>query len=221
MKNILKFIIAAFAITGFFAACSKVDNLHKTDPLPVYQLGMSPVLSSSVNTVAPALADADNSVISFSWTNPKYANDSSTTKYVLEIDTTGGTFVNPQSVIINGALDTALTGRQINGILLNYGYALGVAKEIQVRVISSYANNNERYMSNIIKITATPFADPSTLSGSATSVVCTLNTAAEKDFVFFFEHDPVNECCSLERTDKGSAGGACHRPGREDQPDGP
>jgi glyoxylase-like metal-dependent hydrolase (beta-lactamase superfamily II) len=30
-----------------------------------------------------------------------------------------------------------------------------------------------------------------------------LNTAAEKDFIFFFEHDPVNECCSLEKTDRG------------------
>ena len=30
-----------------------------------------------------------------------------------------------------------------------------------------------------------------------------LNTAAEGNFIFFFEHDPVNECCSLEKTDRG------------------
>ncbi len=30
-----------------------------------------------------------------------------------------------------------------------------------------------------------------------------LNEAVEKDYVLFFEHDPVNECCSLQLTDKG------------------
>ena len=30
-----------------------------------------------------------------------------------------------------------------------------------------------------------------------------LNTAAEKEYVLFFEHDSVNECCTLETTEKG------------------
>ena len=30
-----------------------------------------------------------------------------------------------------------------------------------------------------------------------------LKTALEKDYLLFFEHDPVNECCSLQQTDKG------------------
>jgi len=30
-----------------------------------------------------------------------------------------------------------------------------------------------------------------------------LNTALEKDYLLFFEHDPVNECCSLKQTEKG------------------
>lgn len=30
-----------------------------------------------------------------------------------------------------------------------------------------------------------------------------LNEALEKDYVLFFEHDPVNECCTLELTEKG------------------
>lgn len=67
MKNISKLIIAAIALTGFFAACSKVDNLKKVDPLPVYQLGVSPVLTSSTNTLAPALADSNANAVTFSW----------------------------------------------------------------------------------------------------------------------------------------------------------
>lgn len=30
-----------------------------------------------------------------------------------------------------------------------------------------------------------------------------LNEAAANDFILFFEHDPLNECCTLQQTDKG------------------
>jgi hypothetical protein len=44
------------------------------------------------------------------------------------------------------------------------GLKLNVAQSIDVRLISSYGNNNERYMSNPLKLTVTPFADPSVLT---------------------------------------------------------
>jgi hypothetical protein len=30
-----------------------------------------------------------------------------------------------------------------------------------------------------------------------------LNDAADNNYVLFFEHDPVNECCTVKRTEKG------------------
>ena len=30
-----------------------------------------------------------------------------------------------------------------------------------------------------------------------------LEEAVEGDYVLFFEHDPVNECCTLQKTEKG------------------
>ena len=30
-----------------------------------------------------------------------------------------------------------------------------------------------------------------------------LTEAADKGYILFFEHDPVNECCTVKRTDKG------------------
>jgi hypothetical protein len=30
-----------------------------------------------------------------------------------------------------------------------------------------------------------------------------LNTAADNDYILFFEHDSVNECCTLQHTEKG------------------
>jgi glyoxylase-like metal-dependent hydrolase (beta-lactamase superfamily II) len=30
-----------------------------------------------------------------------------------------------------------------------------------------------------------------------------LNEALEKEYILYFEHDPVNECCTLQQTEKG------------------
>jgi hypothetical protein len=30
-----------------------------------------------------------------------------------------------------------------------------------------------------------------------------LNEAADHQYVLFFEHDPLNECCTVKRTEKG------------------
>ena len=31
-----------------------------------------------------------------------------------------------------------------------------------------------------------------------------LNTAAERGDIFFFEHDPVIECCTIEKNERGA-----------------
>ena len=178
MKNISKILIAAIAASGFFTACKKVDNLKKVEALPVYQLGVSPVLSSSTTTVAPALADSNNNVITFSWTNPKYSNDSATTKYIIEIDSSGKNFTNKNTKTVYGVLNTSMTGRELNAILLNLGFKLGITQAIDVRLLSSYNNNNERYTSNQLKITVTPFPDPAILFTANTAVTVTLANAA-------------------------------------------
>jgi glyoxylase-like metal-dependent hydrolase (beta-lactamase superfamily II) len=38
-----------------------------------------------------------------------------------------------------------------------------------------------------------------------------LSEAAEKDYILFFEHDPVNECCTLQQTEKGIRPGELFR----------
>jgi glyoxylase-like metal-dependent hydrolase (beta-lactamase superfamily II) len=38
-----------------------------------------------------------------------------------------------------------------------------------------------------------------------------LNEAVEKDYILFFEHDPVNECCTLQQTEKGVRPGVFFR----------
>jgi len=170
MKSIIKIFTFACMVVAF-AACNKVEDL------PFYTNGTAGVLSSSVSTITPTLADAAKPVVVFNWTNPKYANDSASTKYIVQIDSTGRNFANGFSKTVNGALTTSLTGRELNALLLNLGFKLGSAHAIDVRMISSYKNNNERYTTNTVKLLVTPFADPAILTSSNTSVKTELATA--------------------------------------------
>lgn len=184
MKQISKILLTAIAVTGMFVACNKIDNLKKVEALPVYQLGVSPVLSSSSATVVPTLTDTNGVAVTFNWTNPKYSNDSATTKYILEIDSAGKNFANKQSKTIIGALTAPVISRELNTFLLNLGFKLNVAQTIDVRLISSYNNNNERYTSNVIKVSVTPFPDPAILKTANTSVTLALATASSPSNTF-------------------------------------
>ncbi len=172
MKRILTALTVALTAVLFFNAC------HKVDSLPMYANGTAITLTASKTAVVPTPADSAKEVISFSWTNPKYASDSNTYKFILEIDSTGRNFSKESTKIVTGKFLTGLTGKELNSIVLNYGFTLGTAYGMDVRVISSYGNNNERYLSNTVKINVTPYNDPSVLTSAQTSVTCTLANAA-------------------------------------------
>jgi hypothetical protein len=153
MKYFSKLILAG-CIIALFASCDKVkDNT-------VYANGSAVTLSSSTASVAALPADSLNTVISFNWTNPGYATDSSNYKFILEIDSTGRNFSKAVSKTIMAAYTTSFTGKELNNILLGFGFKFNIAYDIDVRVISSYGNNNERYYSNVVKIRATPYKVP-------------------------------------------------------------
>ena len=137
------------------------------------------MLSSSKDEVTPTPADSLNNVIDFSWTSPQYATDSATFKYLLELDTSGS-FSSKYTKEVTGALTTSFTGKELNNILLNWGLAIGESYAINVRLVSSYGNNNEQYTSNVITIKVSPYGDASVLTSSATDVTCTLATADQK-----------------------------------------
>jgi hypothetical protein len=187
MKKIPKLILASLTLMIIFSACNKVDNLKKVEALPVYQPGSSPVLSSSLATVSPTLADTSNEVITFSWTDPKYGTDLANTKYILTIDSTNKNFgVQNNTKTVIGVLKTTMTGRELNKHLLNLGFKVGVAQSIDLVLTSSYVNNNERYLSNVITVKVTPFADPSILATKNAAVVCTLPNAGLLSNTFFW-----------------------------------
>ena len=178
MKKNIAILSVVVATVIFFTGCKKVDDL------PFYENGTSVTLTASKTSVVSAPADSITSVIAFSWTNPKYATDSSSYKYILAIDSSGRNFARETTKIVTGGLTTTLTGKELNAILLNYGFTLGTPYDLDVRVTSSYGNNNERYLSNVVKVRVTPYNDPSVLTTSNTSVTTALATQAQLSNTF-------------------------------------
>lgn len=178
MKLINKFLFLAVFVALILSACKKVDDL------PYYDNGTAVTLTSSKSAVTPTPADSLADVVTFSWTNPEYATDTSNYKFVVEIDSTGRNFSQKVTKTVMGSLNTSFTGKELNDILLNYGFTLGNPYELDVRVVSSYENNNEQYTSNVVKLSVTAYEDPSVLTASASTVSPTLATSADNAIDF-------------------------------------
>ena len=146
------YFAAAFAVLSFMA-CSKMTNQY-------FGNGSAPTMKLSTTTLAPTPADSSNNVLAISWTNPHYATDSATELYSIQIDSSGRNFSKAVTIAISGALVDSLTGKQINTIALGFGFSYRVAYNMDIRVISSYANNNQQFTSNTITISYTPYVIP-------------------------------------------------------------
>ncbi|MEI2749410.1 MAG: SusE domain-containing protein [Ferruginibacter sp.] len=204
MKIFFKTLMAVAGMMLFFSACNKVDDL------PVYDNGKSPVLSASTLTVAATAADADNDVITFSWTNPVYATDSASYKYVLQLDSAGRGFGDAATVVTIGALERSLKGQELNKILLDFGFAFNVAYSVDVRLISSYGNNNERLFSNVITINATPYKIPPKVQLPGTSRLFITGGATDFNWT---NPAPMPAIRELTRLDETTWGGIFHLSG--------
>lgn len=144
----------AIGLAGLLTACSKVADL------PVYGTGTAPTLAASATTLAPPAADSNNVVLTLSWSNPAYATDSANYKYTIEIDSAGKNFAKATRKVVTGNRSATFTAKELNTMLLGYGYAFNIPVDMDVRVISSYANNNERISSNTVRIKMTPYKIP-------------------------------------------------------------
>lgn len=171
MKHIIKHLFFVTLLAGIVTGCDKKDNL------PFYKTGNAPVLSSSTNALAATPADSSSPVITFSWTNPNYAMDTTTVKYVLEIDSAGRNFSRAVQKQVIGKQGTTFTGKQINDILIGYGFTIGTAYDVDVRLISSYGNNNDQYVSNTVTMKMTPYKIPPKIPVPANLIIVGSATA--------------------------------------------
>ena len=148
-----KIFPVCFLVIAIFACNRKED-------LTTFNDGSAVVLTASASTLAPTATDSLATVLRFNWTNPNYATDSTANKYILQIDSVNKNFANANTRTLISARTTSFIGKDLNKILLDRGYALNVPVDMEVRVISSYGNNNERYNSNVLRLRVTPYKIP-------------------------------------------------------------
>jgi hypothetical protein len=154
MKYLSKLFVGLAVILAFSACLKKVADL------PFYKNGTATVLTASTTTIAPTATDSNNVALTLNWTYPQYATDSSNVKYLIQIDKAGGDFSNAYSRTVNDSLHADFIAKDLNNILLGFGFPYNVAQDVDIRIISSYANNNERINSNTITIKMTPYVTP-------------------------------------------------------------
>lgn len=154
MKLLNKILAMGLVASVGMAACEKADKL------PFYNNGKAPVFTASATAVAVQPADSNKTAITFSWLTPRYATGATNVKYLLQIDSTGRNFSKATVIEIKGDSVYSIIGKDLNTILLSYGFEFGKAYDMDVRLISSYGNNNERLTSNVLKIKMTPYKVP-------------------------------------------------------------
>lgn len=139
---------------GFLACVKKVDNTF-------YPNGSSTsALTATTSSLTLTAGDSLTNVIGFSWTNPHFATDSASEQYILQIDSSGKGFAQPDTVITIGALADSLTAKRLNTMVLGLGGNYNVPYTVEIRLVSSYSNNNEQVMSNTLTLTVTPYTIP-------------------------------------------------------------
>lgn len=158
-------------LSGFIFLLSSCE---KKEVQAYFKGGTEPVLTGVTNTgtssIALSPADSARVALSLSWTNPEYKFSYGTSSldvaYFLEIDTAGSnfTFADRYQTTINRDLMFQMTGGSINTILTNVmGLATGVLHNLEVRLGSYIVTSGpgvDTLYSNIVKVTAVPFAPP-------------------------------------------------------------
>jgi len=159
MKNIFKLLLGFFFITATVLSCKKDE--HKI----FFEGGSSPVLSaSSTSALVLTAANKDNQAIKFSWTNPDYqfttGVSSQDVTYVLQVDTAGANFTNPnmQQVSIAKDLSVTFTVKELNTVLTKLNLTENISHNVEFRIKASL-NNTVPLYSNVIKIIITPYLD--------------------------------------------------------------
>lgn len=165
MKKILSLIWLLSTVAIFFTNCKKYDQLD------TFGNGKPVVLTSSASDVAPPASDSDNVVLKLNWTNPEYATDPASYKFIIEIAEAGSNFANASQTTVSGVYSHEFTGRALNTILSGFGYHFDEPHDMEIRIVSSYANNNERYISNIVPAKMTAYKGPSTVIDATTMFV--------------------------------------------------
>jgi hypothetical protein len=153
MNSFQRGFLTCTLLAAVLAGCTKTTN-------PYFNNGTAPTLKASTATIAVTPADSNTTVLTLTWTDPKYATATGTEKYTIQIDSTGKNFSAPVSFVVSGTLTDTFIAKTLNSAVLSMGAAFNVPYALDLRIVSSYANNNEQLNSNVLSLTVTPYKTP-------------------------------------------------------------
>lgn len=161
MKKVIK------NLTGFLFIAIAIASCKKEETKDYLLNSAAPVLTASFNAANLSFANATSTALTLNWTNPNYkfttGVSSQDVSYLIEIDTTGANFTNPnkQAISVTKDLGAMFTGSQLNNYLLNELLTPGVSHNIEIRITASLTSSAVvPLISNVIKFAATPYAIP-------------------------------------------------------------
>ena len=161
MKKLSKFIFFSALLAVTVWSCKKDENKD------FYTGGTGSVLSANKNAINLSFANKDQEAINIMWTNPNYkfttGLSSQSVSYLLEIDTAGANFTNPnrKSIAVSSDLSRSFTQGELNDYLLNQLVLVpGIPHNLEIRITSTLANNAVPLVSNVLKFAVTPYAIP-------------------------------------------------------------
>jgi len=119
---------------------------------------------------------ASQEAVTFTWTNPNYqfttGVSSQDVTYLVEIDTVGANFTNPnkKAISISKDLSLRLTQAQLNDIMLNQlQLDTSFVHQLEIRVRASLFNNNGVLYSNALTLSAKPYSIPPKVTPPSTN----------------------------------------------------
>lgn len=182
MKHISSILF--FSILLLAGGCKKDENKI------FYEEGTAPALTASkTGTIPLSFATKDDEALKLTWTNPDYkfttGLSSQDVNYLVEIDTTGANFTNPnrQSISISKEKERAFTQEQFNDFLLNQLVLVpGMAHNIEIRVKSTLGTNSIPLFSNVLKYVVTPYAIPPKVAPPASGELYITGNAVASDW---------------------------------------
>lgn len=194
MKNLLKITAFIFALAAIMISCDKADELKS------FGNGVAPELTASATSLAPSAADSLNNVLTLSWSDPRHAQDSANYKYVIQFDSSGRNFAKAASVTVTGTRSKSFTAKELNNILLGFGFAFNTPYNVDVRVISSYGNNNEQLYSNVLKLNLTAYKTPPKVPLPTTSKLYIVGDATDFGWTNPNTMPPIRQLTRLDET---------------------
>jgi len=152
----------------FFSILLPGIGCEKDEHRIYYEDGTPPVLTASKTSTIPLSFTTENEeAIKLTWTNPNYkfttGVNSQNVSYLIEIDTAGANFTNPnrQSIAVSQDLERTFTQAQLNDYLLNQLLLVpGISHNIEIRVTSRIGTNTLPLLSNVLPFSVTPYSIP-------------------------------------------------------------